>query len=238
LFWANEAGAVFAKEVRTEWRTRVALSATGLFAIGSLTLMMLALRVNPPVALQSGAQASVATALLWLLLYFTAVTGLGRAFVLEEERGTALALRLTARATAVWTGKFVFNTVQLLALAAMATPLLLAALEINGASTNLPLLVCVVTLGGVGMAAVLTMTSALVAQATARGGLLAVLSLPILTPLFSAAVHGTRAALGVGTDAGRMPSFAVGLGDVQVLSSYTVVAITASLLLFGFVWDD
>jgi heme exporter protein B len=238
LSWASEAGVVFVKEMRTEWRTRVALSATGLFAVGSLTLMLLALRVNPPVALPREPLISVATALLWLLLYFTAVTGLGRAFVLEEERSTALALRLTARATAVWAGKFAFNALLLLALAAVATPLLLAALDLNSADVNLPLLVCVVTLGGVGMAAVLTMTSALVAQATAKGGLLAVLSLPVLTPLFTAVVHGTRAALGVGTIAGRTPSFAIGLGDLQVLLSYVVVAVTASLLLFGFVWDD
>jgi heme exporter protein B len=238
LSWAHEAVAVFAKEVRAEWRTRVAVSATGLFAVGSLTLMMLALRVHPPVALKREPLISVATALLWLLLYFTAVTGLGRAFVLEEERGTALALRLTARATVVWAGKFAFNALLLFGLAVVTTPLLLAALEIDVATANLSLLACVLTFGCVGMAAVLTMTSALVAQATAKGGLLAVLSLPVLTPLFTAAVHGTRAALGVGTMASRPPAFVIGLGDLEVLVSYAVVSVTASLLLFGFVWEE
>lgn len=171
--------------------------------------------------------------LLWVILLFTAATGLGRAFVLEEERGTALALRLTARATAVWAGKFAANALLLLALTAMTSPVLLWLLGASAA--NPALLFCVLVLGDLGIAAVFTTTSALVAQATTKGGLLAVLAFPVLTPLFLSGVHGTRAALGVGNEAG---SFAMGAGDLQVLASYTIIAVTASLMLIDFVWND
>ena len=82
LFWVHETLAVLLKEARTEWRTRVALSATVLFAVCSLTLIALSLRggvatIEPPIA----------SGLVWVVLLFTAATGLGRAFVQEEERG-------------------------------------------------------------------------------------------------------------------------------------------------------
>jgi heme exporter protein B len=228
LRWAAEAAAILAKELRTEWRTRVALSALGLFVLGALTLIGLALR--------GGASApgpEVAAALLWIVLFFTAATGLGRTFVQEEERGTALALRLSARATAVWTGKYAANALLLLALTAPAAPMLLGMLGARVA--NAGLLVCVLVLGDLGLAAVMTLIGALVAQATAKSGLLAALSFPLLVPLLLAGVHGALAALGVGNPRGL---WGPGLGDLQVLGAYAVVAVTASLLLFDFVWND
>ncbi len=227
MSWAAEAYAVFAKELQTEWRTRVALSATGLFALSSLTLIALAMR---------GGEApgpEVAAALVWVVLFFTAATGLGRTFVQEEERGTALALRLSARAETVWTGKYAANAVLLLLLTAAATPILLAMLGVRVA--NPALLFCVLVLGDLGLAAVMTLAGALVAQATAKSGLLAALSFPVLVPLLLAGVHGTKAALGVGNAGGL---FTRGQGDLQVLASYAVIAVTASLLLFDFVWND
>lgn len=228
MLWAAEAWAIFAKELRTEWRTRVALSSIGLFALGSLALIGLALR--------GGASApgpEVAAALLWIVLFFTAATGLGRTFVQEEERGTALALRLSARATAVWAGKFAANALLLLALTALTAPILLGML--GAPVANAGLLVCVLVLGDLGLAAVMTLIAALVAQATAKSGLLAALSFPVLVPLLLAGVHGALAALGVGNREGR---WGPGLGDLQVLGAYAVTAVTASLLLFDFVWND
>ena len=233
--WAHEAVAVFVREWRAEWRTRVALSSVGLFAAIALVLIALALRDKTGNVLDIAARPVVASGLLWVVLFFTAATGLGRAFVQEEERGTALALRLMARGTAVWTGKFAANASLLLLLAALATPIMIGILDVPTKSVNLLLLVCVLGLGCVGIAAVFTTTSALVAQASVKGGLLAALSFPVLVPLLLAGVHGVKAALGVGNPDAL---FAPGVGDLQVLVSYAVIAITTSLLLFDFVWND
>jgi heme exporter protein B len=237
MWGVREIHAVFLKELRTEWRTKVALSSTALFAIGGVTLAALALRGNPPLALDDPSRASVAAGLLWILLFFTGATGLGRAFALEEERGTALALRLTARASAVWIGKFLANALLILGLAIIATPMLITALD-AGRNVNALLLTCVVASGCIGIAATMTFAGALVAQASAKSGLLATLSLPALAPLFVAAIHGTRAALGVGTRLGIAPAFQTGMGDLQVLASYAVISVTAALMLFDYLWND
>ena len=224
--WTRAAVAVFLKDVRTEWRSRVAVLSVALFALCALTLIALSLAgtVTRP---------EIAAGLLWVLTLFTAATGLGRVFVQEEERGTALALRLSAPGTVVWAGKFAANALLLLLLSALSTPLLLLILQAKVA--NLALLICVVLLGAVGTAATFTTMAALVALSSAKGGLLAALAFPVMVPLFLAAVHGTKAALGVGNDAG---AFAAGAGDVQVLLSYATISVTASLMLFDFVWGD
>jgi heme exporter protein B len=230
--WWSEAAAVLVKEARTEWRTRVALSATGLFAACALTLIALAVRDTDA----AGAEPGVAAGLAWTVLLFTAATGLGRGFVQEEERGTALALRLTARATTVWAGKFAANATLLLVLSWAATPTLLAMLSVSVA--NPLLLFCVLTLGSVGAAAVFTTTGALVAQASAKGGLLPVLAFPVLVPLLLAGVHGVKVALGVGFRPGQAVPFLAGAGDLQVLASYAVISVVASLMLFEYLWND
>ena len=227
MSWVAEAVAVFAKEWRAEWRTRVALASVGLFALSSLTLIALSLRGG------ASPGPEVAAALLWIVLFFTATSGLGRTFVQEEERGTALALRLAARSTVVWAGKFAANALLLLGLTALAAPLLLGMLGVRAANPGL--LFCVLMFGDLGLAAVSTFTAALVAQTSARSGLLAVLAFPILVPLLLAGVHGVKAALGVGNVSG---GWAPGTGDLQVLGAYAVIAVTASLLLFDWVWND
>jgi heme exporter protein B len=214
------------KEWRSEWRTRVAISSVGLFALSSLTIIALALRGG------GAPSREIAAALIWIVILFTSATGLGRSFAQEEDRGTALALRIAARSTAVWTGKFLANACLLLIIAFLASPLLLTMLGLSVA--NLPLFFAVLFLGNIGLAAVMTLTASLVAQTTSRTGLLAALSFPLLTPLLLSGAHGIEAALGIGKIHG---SFSPGLGDLQVLFSYAVVSITASLMLFGFIWD-
>ena len=142
-----------------------------------------------------------AAALLWILLLFTAATGLARGFVLESERGTDLALRLHGRATAIWCGKFAANACLLLGLAAFATPLLIGALGVDAGRANFLALACVLSVGCIGVAAVFTTTSALVAQASAKGALLPALTFPVLVPALFAGVRRRQSGAGRGVQA-------------------------------------
>ena len=236
MSWVAETAAVVLKEARTEWRTRVAVASLGLFVACSLALTGLAfarLTLRPTDHAEAAPQ--IASALLWLIILFTAATGLGRAFVAEEERGTAMALRLHARATAVWAGKFVSNTVQIVALAGISAPVLF---QITGVSVRHPLpLALSLALGCAGVSAVFTTTGALVAQSRARGGLLAALSFPVLLPQFATGVDSTLRSIGWrATAAGDF--WSTSAGELVQLASFDTLAIAASLLLFDYVWND
>jgi len=94
--------AVVVKDVRSELRTRYALNALLMFVITSVATILFALRedeLNP----------EILSGMFWVVIFFTAMSGLSRIFVSEEERGTTLTLQLVASPSVVYFGKLIFN---------------------------------------------------------------------------------------------------------------------------------
>ena len=222
--WLAGAWAVFAKDVRIELRTRVALGALGMFVAASLVLVRLALGRGAP-------SLSVSAALLWIVVVFAAAVGLGRAFVAEEERGTTLLLQLALRPSQVYAGKLAFNAVLTLALCALAAAgfrlLVPAPLGAPG------VLAAALALGALGLAAATTLLSALIARAQAAGPLLPVLAFPVVVPVLIPAVSMTEIASGAAAGA-----WAAARPDIVLLAAYAGLLVSASFLLFDYVWRD
>lgn len=220
------AAAVFLKDLRTEWRTRVAINALLLFAFSVLVLVGYAVG---PTRLTLEDRPVVNSVLLWIVLFFSAMTGLSRAFVNEEETGTAAALRLTAPPASVFLGKLLANLALLAVVMTVVVPLFLALMSFGVAAPGLFL--AVLALGGVGIAAASTFIAAIVSKTAAKGALFAVLATPLLLPPLVAAVTGTRIAA-------TEPDLAAGLDVVRLLFAYDGLMVTASFLLFDAVWRE
>jgi len=225
--WFRQARLVFWKEMRVEMRSRQAIGATLLFSLVTLCVLSFLL------ALKS-VHLDVDAALLWIVLFFSAMSGLSRVFVREEELGTADALRLNLVPTALLAGKMMFNWLLLAAIELVVTPLLFIALGAPLGSTDYMLLLTVLFLGGLGLAAASTFVAALVAPASAggvRSSLFLILSFPVLLPLLLPACTGTLAALSPITAAAGTAA-----NECIVLACFDTVVITASFLLFGYTW--
>ncbi|GIV19755.1 MAG: hypothetical protein KatS3mg023_1506 [Armatimonadota bacterium] len=207
-----------------ELRTRVALGAVVLFAVTSVVASGFALA--PP----SGVSAEVKAALLWVVVFFAAVAGLSRAFVVEEETRTADALRLAVSPAGVFMGKLAFNVVLMWALCLITVPLYLVLLE--APLGNASLLLTIVMLGSSALACATTAVGAIVAKATMRGALFGVLSFPVALPPLLVAIHATKAAW-LSENAWR-----VAMGDLQVLMGFILVIVPASLLVFEHIWSE
>lgn len=220
------AAAVFGKDLKTEWRTRVAINALLLFAFSVLVLVGYAVG---PTRLTLEDRPVVNSVLLWIVLFFSAMTGLSRAFVNEEETGTAAALRLSAPPASVFLGKLLANLALLAVVMAVVVPLFLALMSFGIAAPGLFL--AVLALGGVGIAAASTFIAAIVSKTAAKGALFAVLATPLLLPPLVAAVTGTRIAA-------TEPELAAGLDVVRLLFAYDGLMVTASFLLFDAVWRE
>lgn len=220
------AAAVFFKDLRAEWRTRVALNALLLFAFSVLVLVGYAVG---PTKLALEDRPVVNSVLLWIVLFFSAMTGLSRAFVHEEEAGTASALRLSAPPAAVYLGKLLANLALLAVVMALVVPLFLGLMSFEIASPGLFL--AVLALGAVGLASASTFVAAIVAKTAAKGALFAVLATPLLLPPLVAAVTGTRVAA-------TEPELAAGLDAVRLLFAFDGLMVTASFLLFDAVWRE
>ncbi len=217
--WAREALAMLTKDLRSELRTKYALNAIIMFAVVTLAAVSFAVG-------QFAIGNDVRAAFLWIVLFFSAMSGLGRVFIKEEDANTVHALRLAASPSVVYVGKLAFNTLLLFLLAVIVVPLFTVLMGLQ--VMNAGLFVGVVVLGTAGLAGAATIIAAIIAKASAKGELFAVLAFPILLPLLITAIGGTRVALDGGP----------GSGEIQFLLSYLVVMVTVSLMLFDFVWND
>jgi heme exporter protein B len=222
----SESLAVLAKELKSELRSRVALNAVGLF--GLTTLIAVAYQIGP-YQIQEQDRPHLLSALLWVILFFAATSGLSRVFVKEEDAHTAKTLRLAGRPVAVLAGKFLFNLLLLVALYAFIVPLYCALMSysVKGVAG----LVLVLAAGAVALAATSTMVAAIIARASGATTLFAILSVPLVLPLLVMLIQGTRAAAAGAALAAVLPA----LRGIVSLGGATLII---SVYLFPVVWHD
>ena len=218
----SKAFAVFAKDIRVELRTRFAVNAILMFGITTLTVVSLSVG-------QAGLPPKLLAALFWVILFFSGMSGLAHTFIREEEAGTSLALKLHADPTAVYLGKLFFNLLLLSIMTAIITPLFF--MFTDAPTGNLGPFFVILILGVLDLCAATTLVAAIIARAAVKSALFAVLSFPILIPVVLLLVAGTSQIL-------DNQSISESLIYIQGLLALGIVWVTASLLLFRFVWLD
>lgn len=220
--WLAGTWAVFRKDLQIELRSRYALNSLLLFVLGALLLVLFAVGPQP-------LSARVQSALLWIVMLFAASIGLGRSFVAEEERGTALLLRLNTRPSMVFAGKLLFNLMLVGVLTGLAVTVFLVLLDIAVRAPGL--LGVTLVLGAVGLAGATTLLAALVARARRRGPLLPVLLLPLLVPLLVSGTSATRTAFDGGP-------WTEAQDPLLTLVGFAGATISAAVVLFDYVWAE
>ena len=222
MYLAKQSIAVFKKELSSEFKTRSSLSAVALFILTTVTISALAIAGQHP-------STEVYSGLLWIIMFFSAMTGLSKVFVSESERGTSFILQLTVQSSSVYFGKLLYNTI--LSLAINLFSVLLYLVFINSNSIAMPLeFALVTTLAALGLSASTTIISALISRAGSKNSLFAVLSFPIVLPLIILGLDLTIAAFS-GSDENWINGF------LQLIA-YSGILIVLSYMLFDFVWED
>ena len=214
--------AVFAKDIRLELRSRYALNAILMFGITTLAVVSFSLG-------QSNLPPHLMAALFWVVMFFSAIAGLAQVFIREEETGTILALKLSAAAEPVYLGKLLFNFFLLTVMVTVITPLFFIFTDAH--VVGIAAFLAVLILGVVGLCSATTLVAAIIAKASVKGALFAVLSFPILVPLLLTLVQATQKLF----DNGAFESV---MTEMQFLLAYAVVMTTGSILLFKYVWQE
>jgi heme exporter protein B len=220
-FW-EQAVTVLQKDLRAELRNRAAVNSILLFAVTALVVVGYAVG---PAAMGPGLKA----ALLWVVLFFSAFSGLAHVFLHEEEASTVTALRLSAQPAAVFAGKMIFNLLLLGVIGLIVVPLYIVMVRVEIARPFAFL--GVVVTGAIGLGSAATIVAAIIAKAHGKGALYGAIGFPVLLPLLMMAVRATQLSM-TAQSAGELRSLMVGL------LSFAVMLITASSLLFGAVWED
>ena len=215
--------ALFLKDFSSEIRTRYAINSLAMFIIVAISVILFSIgqeRISP----------ELTAGLFWVVIFFTAMSGLSRAFVSEEERGTSLTLQLIASPTTVFTGKLIFNIILVFAMNTVIA-ILYAALFEAFIIQNFSLFLLSFVLGNIGLAISSTIIAAIIAKAGAKGTLYPVLSFPILLPLILTSVQLTLFSIdGTG--------FEKSIFELAIVVSYDVMMLTASYMLFDFIWKE
>ncbi len=215
--------AIFRKEFRSEIRTRYALNALFMFVITTLAIILFAIG-------NESASPEVLSGILWIIIFFSTMSGLSRTFITEEERGTATTLQLLTKPINVFIGKLCFNTLLLLGLNLLTIALYLILIN-NFIIKSYDVFLLTILLGTIGLAATSTILAALIAKANSKGTLYPVLSFPILLPLLLSVINATKQSV-------EGASLWEAFGEFQVLISYGIVILAVSYLLFEFIWKD
>ena len=213
---------VFKKDFKSELRTRYVINALVMFVLVSISIIRFSLG-------DEKIDKEILTGLLWVVIFFTSASGLSRAFVKEEEKETSPALKLSMDYTGVFIGKAIFNFVLSFSLNIL---ILILYIGVTGYEILNPGgFLLIVVLGNFGLVGASTVIAAIISKANSKGTLYPVLSFPILIPLLISVINASKlASLGVETRYFN--------DDIMILISYSVVVITASLMLFKFIWED
>lgn len=215
--------AVLRKDLRSELRTRYSLSAVLLFVLTSIVMILFA---------TGGEKLSneLLSGVVWVIMFFSAMTGMAKSFVSEEERGTALLLQLSTPSTAVYFGKLCYNILLSLVLNALAL-FLFAFFFASFVVQEYAAFFLILLLGSIGIAASTTIISAIIAKANTKGALFPVLAFPLLLPLVFIGIDALSMSMN-GTP------FYHNANNLLVILSYNVVVIIVSWWLFDFVWKE
>jgi heme exporter protein B len=210
---------IFAKELRTELRTRELLHTTLVFVLLVVVLFSFTFEPTREESRRYG------PGLLWLALLFAGSLMLQPSFVREQNNDTLSALRLAPIAPfSIFLGKALASFVFLTVAELLLLPVFAALYDV----TILPVLgeiLVVLALGTAGMVTTGTVFAAIGAQARMRE-----LLLPLLVPVLIASVTATASLL--------VQEPAMDWTAMKFLIGFDVIYLAASALLFEYLLED
>lgn len=211
---------VFRKEARICLRSRSSWLVVLMFALTTLSCVSLLMQGD---LLAPRLSAS----LLWVILFFSLLSGAGRGFADEEQAGTLMALQVYGSSQAVLFGKGLFMAMLLFVLSLLIVPMYLVLMD--GSVSSGPIFLMTLLGGTYGMAMAGTLLSALMSGAKVQNGLLAILMLPVLLPILLPSIVLTAACF-----AGE----AVHVSYLVGIVLYDAIMTLAASLLFDFLWYE
>lgn len=224
--FAQQLGALVAKDLKSELRTREILTTTLLFPLILLLVFRFAFEVGDAVGVKAAAPG-----VIWASALLSSILSLTRSFASEREddRIHGLLLAPVDRGT-IYLAKLFANVVFLFLVEAVTLGAfgLFFAIDLAPA---LPSLLPVIALGTIGISAVGTLFSAMAVNTRARESLLPLLLFPVLTPILLAVLEYTRVGLSASGEA-------IGGHWLGSLIAFDVIFVAAGWMLFEYVVEE
>lgn len=199
----------------------------GMALLGLMLVFLLATQLDLPLEQKS----RVAGGLLWLAIFFAGTLACDRSFTSERDAGCWQALALYPIPPSVlFFAKLAVNFIALMALELALIPVFVIFSDVPLVSRPGPLLL-IAGLGAVGFAAVGTVVSGLTSGLRHRGGLLALVLLPLVVPVVFGAAEATSLLLVDQLDS-QWERW------IQLLTVFAIVFTVVGALVFEFVMEE
>jgi heme exporter protein B len=217
--------AIFAKDLRLEWRHRETLASMCVFGLLVVFLFNFAFESAREMTLR------LLPGLLWIAFAFAGILGFNRSFAAERDNAALEGLALAPiDPGAIYLGKMLANLLFL----AIAEVVIVFAAALWYNFSFFPILgrfALVAFLGTLGYVAVGTIFGAVSANTRMREVMLPVLQFPVAVPAFIAAIEATTGVL-------RGEPIAVYASWMNLLIGFCIVFLVLSYLLFEYVLEE
>ena len=223
--FVRQAGAILAKDLKTEWRAREVFTSMFVFTVLVVVVFQFTIGSNPALIRE------VAAGVLWVALLFATVIGLQRAVQMEGEEDCLQGVLLAVQdRSALFLAKALANMIYLVVVSGCILPLFALWFRVD-LTASLPALGVILGLGIVGLSVLGTLFSLIVLNIRMREVMLPLLFLPVSVPLLIAAVYATGNLID-----GRT------LADVRdyliLMGVFDVVFLVLALLIFDYVVEE
>ncbi len=223
--FVRQAGAILAKDLKTEWRAREIFTSMFVFTVLVVVVFQFTIGSNPALIRE------VAAGVLWVALLFATVIGLQRAVQMEGEEDCLQGVLLAVQdRSALFLAKALANMIYLLVVSGCILPLFALWFRVD-LTASLPALGVILALGIVGLSVLGTLFSLIVLNIRMREVMLPLLFLPVSVPLLIASVYATGDLIDGKTLAD--------LRDYVILITvFDVVFLVLAVLIFDYVVEE
>ncbi len=208
------------KEFTLEWRNRHSLNGLLLYVISTIFVCYLSFKnIIEPTAWN---------ALFWIIILFASTQAAFRSFI-TESKGRLLYLYTLTSPQAVILSKMIYNMLLIAAISVISY--LFYALVLGNVVENSSLFLIALLAGSMGLAAILTMMSAIASKAGNGSTLMVILSFPVVVPLLMTIIKLCDQAI-KGFFLSETYQYVIALVALNLIS------ITLSYLLFPYLWRE
>lgn len=208
------------KEILLEWRSKYALNGVLLYVVSTVFVCFLSF---------ISIQKLTWNALFWIIMLFASINAIAKSFM-QESRGRHLYIYTLVSPIALIIAKTVYNSLLMIGLTLIAL-LFYSVVFPFPPETDLLMYLVATILGSLSFAVIFTMVSAIASKAGNGGMLMAILSFPVIIPVLIVLIKLAKNAID-GLDR------SVSLDDIGLMLVINVLVMTASLLLFPYLWRD
>jgi heme exporter protein B len=212
------------KDIISHARSAETIISVPFFAL--ITIFIFAFAFN---AGGTAAGAEQSAGIIWMVITFASVIGLGQAFVSEKENSCLKGLLLCpVERHVIFLGKLTVSFIMIAIMEAITTPVFLVLFNV---SCRIPDLIAIIMLATLGLAVVGTLFSIISSASRVREVLFPILFFPVIIPLLITAILATSSIFNGKPLGDTLP-------QIGVLIAFNVLFMALSILLFGYAIEE